>query len=49
MVCVDAGHRATEQPGVARLAEIIRSAAASNHWDLEVEVFQEAPSPERIV
>jgi len=49
MVCVDAGHRATEQPGVVRLAETIRSAAASSHWDLEVEVFQETPSPERIV
>ncbi|MFC1499915.1 Nif3-like dinuclear metal center hexameric protein [Candidatus Zixiibacteriota bacterium] len=48
MVCVDAGHRATEQPGVERLAEIVRRAVVSNHWDLEVEVFLEDPAMCRI-
>ncbi len=49
MVCVDAGHRATEQPGVERLAEVIRRAATRNHWDIEVEVFLEDPAVSRIV
>jgi len=48
MVCVDAGHRATEQPGVARLADVVQRAAARNHWELEVEVFLEDPAVSRV-
>ncbi|MFC1628949.1 Nif3-like dinuclear metal center hexameric protein [Gemmatimonadota bacterium] len=47
MVCVDAGHRATEQPGVEQLAEVVQRAAVRNHWDLEVEVFLEDPAISR--
>jgi dinuclear metal center YbgI/SA1388 family protein len=49
MVCVDAGHRATEQPGVRRLADILRHASERKQWDLEVEVFLEEPAISRIV
>jgi len=49
LVCVDPGHRASEQPGVERLADVLRHAAARNNWDLEVETFLEDPALGRIV
>jgi len=49
MVCVDAGHRPTEQPGVERLAEIVRHAATRHEWNLEVEVFLEEPAISRVI
>jgi dinuclear metal center YbgI/SA1388 family protein len=49
MVCVDAGHRASEHPGVERLADTIRHAAVRNDWKIEVETFLEDPSISRII
>ncbi len=49
LVCVDAGHRATEQPGVRRIADTLSSAADHNGWTMEVELFLEDPAPGRIV
>jgi len=49
LVCVDAGHRATEQPGVRRLAETLEHAAASHDWSMAVELFLEDPAPGRIL
>lgn len=49
MVCVDAGHRATEQPGVDRLAEVVKAAAVQHGWELEVEVMHEPAATGRIV
>ncbi len=49
LVCVDPGHRATEQPGVDRLAETLRAAAAERSWELEVHTFHEDPALSRIV
>jgi len=49
LVCLDPGHRASEQPGVERLADVLRHAAVRNHWDLEVETFLEDPAMGRII
>jgi hypothetical protein len=49
MVCVDAGHRATEQPGIERLADVVRHAATRYDWDLEIEVVLEDPAISRTV
>jgi len=49
MVCVDAGHRPTEQPGVERMAEILRHESDRHNWNLEVEVFLEEPAIGRVV
>lgn len=49
IVCVDPGHRATEQPGVERLADVLRHAAVQNNWELEVETFLEDPAFGRFV
>jgi hypothetical protein len=49
MVCVDPGHRASEQPGVERLASTLRSAAGRNEWKMEVTTYHEDPAVSRIV
>lgn len=49
MVCVDPGHRASEQPGVERLAETLRSAGADRSWEIEVRTFLEDPALSRTV
>ncbi len=49
MVCVDPGHRASEHPGVERLADTLRHAAVRNDWKIEVETFLEDPAISRIV
>ncbi|MFO7768503.1 MAG: Nif3-like dinuclear metal center hexameric protein [bacterium] len=47
MVCVDPGHRASEQPGVERLAETLGEAARERSWELEVRTFHEDPALSR--
>lgn len=49
MICVDPGHRASEHPGVERLADTLRHAAIRNNWKIEVETFLEDPAISRIV
>lgn len=49
MICVDPGHRATEYPGVERLAEVLKHAAVHEKWEIEFETFLEDPAINRIL
>jgi dinuclear metal center YbgI/SA1388 family protein len=53
MVCVDPGHRATEQPGVERLAGVLREAVGGGEGGpdgtMTVDVFLEEPGHIRVV
>jgi len=53
MVCVDPGHRATEQPGVERLAEVLREMLGGGEGGpdgtMTVDVFLEEPGHIRVV
>jgi dinuclear metal center YbgI/SA1388 family protein len=49
LVCVDPGHRASEQPGLERLARVLREASGREGWDIEVDLYLEDPGHARVV
>jgi dinuclear metal center YbgI/SA1388 family protein len=49
LVCVDPGHRASELPGLERLARVLREASDREGWDIEVELYLEEPGHARVV
>jgi len=49
LICVDPGHRASEQPGLERLARVLREASDREGWDIEVDLYLEEPGHARVV
>jgi putative NIF3 family GTP cyclohydrolase 1 type 2 len=49
LVCVDPGHRASELPGLERLARVLREASDREGWDIEVELYLDEPGHARVV